>query len=181
MALSFVKNKYLLTDKTLNFHKKNININFLPTLDKICDYMSDLNFLPILDKICDYTTEFNFYSTFLNPIINLEPNDKIGIINIQSNNLFNFKLYLDKYNTYQSFNRWYNNQKRGDIFEKLDIVFTEYNKYIKSIDIIKMNELYNDIINFNTILITKLQILKNTYNDNNVSIKIDNYIILCSS
>lgn len=158
MALSYIKDKYNMNKITIN----------------------NIHFLTIPNKECNYSTEFIFYSTFLNPIINLEQNDKIGIIDTSFNELFNFNLYLDKYNIYQSFNRWYNNQKREYIFEKLDLVFNKYSQYIKSIDANTMNNIYNDILKFNNTLINKLKILKETYNDINVSVKIDNYIILCN-
>ena len=173
MALSYIKDKY-------NINKIRFTKN---PLNKII--INNIHFLSITNKVCIYSAEFIFYSTFLNPIINLEPNDKIGIIDTSFNKLFNFKLYLDKYNIYQSFNRWYNNQKREYIFEKLDLVFNKYTKYIKSIEALiihkdTLTELYNDILKFNTILINKLKILKETYNDIDISKKIDNYINLCN-
>jgi hypothetical protein len=94
----------------------------------------------------------------------------------------NFKLYLDKYKFYQSISRWYWNQKRQSIFDKLFVLFEEYKKMY---DKVKMNEIRNsnmfnqllkDIIVFNNILIEKLLLLKTTYNDESVSILIDKII-----
>lgn len=136
---------------------------------------------------------FDIYKKLFEPLKNLEQFDKIGINNCSNIDLFsnnsylnsvkiNFKLYLDKYKFYQSISRWYWNQKRQSIFDKLFVLFEEYKKMY---DKVKMNEIRNsnmfnqllkDIIVFNNILIEKLLLLKTTYNDESVSILIDKII-----
>ena len=72
----------------------------------------------------------NIFNIF-NPLLQLEIYDKISIIeNINYTEYkfidiskINFGFYLDKYNIYQSITRWYYNQKREYIFNKLDIFF----------------------------------------------------------
>jgi hypothetical protein len=136
-----------------------------------------------LEKKCE--SEYTFFSNFFNPILKLDKNDKIGIqiikdINMNYMNL-NFTLYLDKYNIYQSFNRWYYKQDRTEIFKKLDQLFEEYHIFLKSSSSIKNEIINNNIINLNTILITKLELLKCTYDtDNNICEKINNYLQILS-
>jgi hypothetical protein len=79
---------------------------------------------------------FNLFEELFDPILNLEPNDKIGWVTTEPYNeteyiyingtKFNFKLYLDKYKIYQSVSRWYYGQTRIIVFDKLDILFNEY-------------------------------------------------------
>ena len=79
--------------------------------------------------------KYTFFLGLFKPILDLEANDKLAIDCTISSPEIQFKLYLDKYSVSQSFRRWYFNQKREDIFKKLDILFDEYNKYIKNINI----------------------------------------------
>ncbi len=136
---------------------------------------------------------FDIFKKMFDPLINLEKFDKIGIQDFSNKDLFennsylnsnkiNFKLYLDKYKFYQSISRWYWNQKRENIFDKIYLLFEEYKKIF---DKVKLNEirnsnmfqqLLNDIIIFNNILLQKLLLLKTTYKDESVSISIDKII-----
>ena len=133
--------------------------------------------------LTELNLEYNFYKNFFIEILNLEIYDKIGTI--PEKNKFGFKLYLDKYNIYQSISRWYYNQKREDIFQKLDSLFQEYNNFISLLndsykeinDIFEF--LYNTTIDLNKNIIQKLELLKLTYNDMNITLKIDNYIKIC--
>jgi hypothetical protein len=150
-----------------------------------------------LNLTIDYNREqfsksLSLFEKLFDPILNLECSDKIGIDNNKLNIIdteykfinvskLDFTLYLDKYKLYQSLSRWYYNQKRTNIFSKLDILFGEYftlidkikeieeNSHIKYSDI---NSKYKDL---NTKLITKLLLLKTTYNDEEVNNKIDTY------
>lgn len=124
--------------------------------------------------------KYEFFTIFFKDLLILEKNDKIGIIMNNNNDYYekiNFTLYIDKYNFHQSIRRWYNNQKREDIFNKLNILFNEYQQYIY---MVKKDNIYNtlcyNIIELNKKLIIKLELLKTTYNDINVDIYIDNYI-----
>jgi hypothetical protein len=128
-------------------------------------------------------SKYNFFTLFFKDLLLIEKNDKIGIImNNNNNNIFekiNFTLYLDKYNFYQSIRRWYNKQKREEIFDKLDILFKEYEQFILNLKHVYMHyALYLNIIELNKKLIIKLELLKNTYNDINIDDHIDNYIIM---
>ena len=124
--------------------------------------------------------KYEFFTIFFKDLLILEKNYKIGIIMNNNNDYYekiNFTLYIDKYNFHQSIRRWYNNQKREDIFNKLNILFNEYQQYIY---MVKKDNIYNtlcyNIIELNKKLIIKLELLKTTYNDINVDIYIDNYI-----
>lgn len=134
-----------------------------------------------------------FFEKKFDPIINLEKYDKLGIVMlkpIDTNNDYiffdveniDFYLYLDKYIFYQSITRWYYNQNRVDIFTKIDILFNEYDKIMKKLILFNsMNEnMYIDIINkyflLNDKLKNKLTILKETYNDDIITGKINKYI-----
>ena len=128
---------------------------------------------------------YNFFNNIFNPILNLEHYDKIGIIdNVEYKehkfidvSKINFGFYLDKYNIYQSITRWYYNQKREYIFSKIDILFEEYNNYLKLVqnNYSSLKFLVNKIIELNGLLINKLTLLNKTYNDNMVTDKINNY------
>ena len=133
------------------------------------------------------------FLNLFNPILNLEKYDKIGIIdntinynhdeyNLIDTKKFTFEFYLDKYKFYQSISRWYYCQKREQIFLNLDIVFNEYifvlNK-LKTIDQLFIDsfiEIKADYLNLNKNIITKLTLLKETYNDEFINNKVDNYI-----
>ena len=124
--------------------------------------------------------KYEFFTIFFKDLLIIEKNDKIGIIMNNNNDYYekiNFTLYIDKYNFHQSIRRWYYNQKREDIFNKLDILFNEYQQYIY---MVKKDNIYNalcyNIIELNKKLIIKLELLKTTYNDMNIDIHIDNYI-----
>lgn len=126
--------------------------------------------------------KYTFFLELFKPILDLEANDKLAIDNTISSPEIQFKLYLDKYSVSQSFRRWYFSQKREEIFKKLDILFDEYNKYIKDIHITNIStaKIMINISKLNKQLITKLLILKTTYNDINVNNFIDNYIKILS-
>jgi len=172
MALFLMKNKSLFYEHDLTYKLLNLNLEN--------DHIQ-------LEKA------FDIYKKIFEPLINLEKFDKIGIsdysnVELFSNNSYlnsikiNFRLYLDKYKFYQSFSRWYWNQKRQSIFDKLLILFEEYKKvYIKvKMNVIKNSNMFDkllkDIIVFNNILIEKLLLLKITYNDELVSSSIDKII-----
>jgi hypothetical protein len=172
MALFLMKNKSMfyehdLTYKLLNFNLENDHIQ--------------------LEKA------FDIYKIMFEPLVNLKPYDKIGIEYCSNSELFsnntylnsvkiNFKLYLDKYKFYQSISRWYWNQKRQLIFDKLFIIFEEYKKIYDKVRLNELrntkifNKLLNDMIIFNDILIEKLFLLKKTYLNDSVTILIDKII-----
>lgn len=139
-----------------------------------------------------YNKTIKLFENLFEPIFKLEPNDKLGIINVESyfdskeydlinSYNFNFVFFLDKYKLYQIISRWYYKQSRQIIFSKLDILF---NEYFLLIDKLKLLE-YNTCINYteqnikftqlNKKLIEKLEILKLTYNDEKIDIKINIY------
>jgi hypothetical protein len=172
MALFLIRNKSMFYDHHISSKLLHLNLEN--------DYIQ-------LEKA------FDIFKIMLDPILNLEPYDKIGIedssnLELFSNNNYlngtklNFILYLDKYKIYQSVSRWYWNQKRIIIFNKLFILFEEY---IKVLDKVKLNnirntnmykKLLNDVLEFNDKLIEKFNILKITYNDPIVSEYIDKII-----
>lgn len=157
-------------------------LSFLKSINK---YKKNYSFIPfIIKNKQDIDNIYKFYEEFFYPLINLNNNDKLGII--QSNyidvnllkfinfNRLNFTIYLDKYKYYQSITRWYNNQKRQDIFNKLTILFDEYQQSYnlsKKNDIIKLK-----FIELNKLIKPKLELLKSTYNDSIITIYINNYI-----
>lgn len=139
-----------------------------------------------------YNKSITLFEKLFEPLLNLEPYDKLGIENIKPDfnekeyNLINgsridFIIYLDKYKVYQSVSRWYYNQKRVNIFSKIDILFDEYFilinklKTLDEISIIKYNEINKKYQELNKKLIEKLTILKLTYNDEEINKKIDSY------
>jgi hypothetical protein len=172
MALFLIRNKSMFYDHNISTKLLHLNLEN--------DYIQ-------LEKA------FDIFKIMLDPILNLEPYDKIGIEDSSNSELFsnnnyldanklNFILYLDKYKIYQSVSRWYWSQKRDIIFDKLIILFEEYKKVL---DKVKLNnirntniykKLLNDIVEFNNKLIEKLNILKITYNDSIVSEYIDKII-----
>jgi hypothetical protein len=139
-----------------------------------------------------YNKSITLFEKLFEPILNLEPNDKLGIENIKpyfnekeykmiNGSRIDFTIYLDKYTVYQSLSRWYYTQKRAIIFSKIDILFEEYflllNK-LKILDeksIIKYTEINKKYQELNKKLIEKLVILKSTYNDEEINKKIDSY------
>ena len=154
MALSFLKEKNVKNLQEIKF-KNNLQANEL---------------------------EYHFFINLLKPILDLDVNDKLAIdCAYQSSQEIPFKLCLDKYTIIQSFKRWYYKQKREDIFSKLDIVFEQYNKllinikYNYTLNQLLTKKIYINIIELNSILITKLNILKTTYNDMIVNEHIDKY------
>lgn len=142
----------------------------------------ELKLLLELEKKCKLG--YTFFSNFFKPILNLEKNDKIGIEIIKDINInytkLNFTLYLDKYNIYQSISRWYHKQERYEIFKKLDLLFEEYHIFLKSCNLLEDKSTKDNTIELNTLLIIKLELLKETYNDNIVSEKINNYLQILS-
>ena len=179
MALFLMRNKSL-------FYEHNITTKLL-NLKLENDHIKLENDHILLENA------FDIYKKMFDPIINIEPYDKIGINECSNSELFlnniylnmvkiNFKLYLDKYKIYQSVTRWYWSQKRDNIFEKLVILFEAYKKvldkvklnYLRNANIFK--KLLNDLLEFNNKLIEKLNILKNTYSDSVVSESIDKII-----
>lgn len=136
---------------------------------------------------------FNLFEELFDPILNLEPNDKIGWTTTEPYNeteyiyingtKFNFKLYLDKYKIYQSVSRWYYGQTRIIVFDKLDILFNEYLNFIYKLKFIdktnclnNLNENKEKYTRLNHQLSLKLPILLDTYNDPEVSKKINSYL-----
>lgn len=138
----------------------------------------ELKLLIELQKKCKLG--YTFFSNFFKPILNLEKNDKIGIENIKNSNMnyinLDFTLYLDKYNMYQSISRWYYKQERTEIFKKLDQIFEEYQNFLKLFISLENHYIKDMIKELNTLLIIKLGLLKETYNDNVISEKINNYL-----
>jgi hypothetical protein len=139
-----------------------------------------------------YNKTFSLFEKIFEPILNLEPLDKLGIentklyfneneYNLINGSKFNFSLYLDKYNIYQKISRWYYNQKRLDIFSKLDILFEEYFLLINKLNLLEINsnnkytEINKKYKELNKKLIIKLEILKLTYNDDKINKTIDDY------
>ncbi len=136
----------------------------------------------------------NFYKQILQPILELEQYDKLGIEETQefvnnTNKYINYKditykIYIDKYRIYQSVTRWYWNQKRNLIFPKVDILFGEYKKLIDKIQLMNNNygkefeKILEECINFNKQLIEKLEILKLTYNNTEITNSINNYCLI---
>jgi hypothetical protein len=131
-----------------------------------------------------YKLEYTFFSNFFKPILNLEKNDKIGIENIKDINInykkIDFTLYLDKYNMYQSISRWYYKQERSEIFKKLDQLFEEYQTFLKECSKLDNYYIKDNIMELNKLLKKKLELLKETYNDNIISEKINNYLQILS-
>ena len=163
------------------------------------EYLENLRIdLLIEQDLLSLNKAYNFLEFFFKPFFDIEKNDKIGLEienNIKEDNkfsqyinykVFNYKLYLDKYVIYQSISRWYYNQKRTNIFQKLDNIFEEYNLILNKINInknlyynrniVEYQIIYNKFNTINNILIIKLNILKKTYNDMTINLKIDQYL-----
>jgi len=131
----------------------------------------------------------NFFNQIFQPIFQLEKGDKIGIQDFVSNNnlkyvdftKINFNLYLDKYKIYQSLSRWYYKQNRKEIFEKMDLLIDTYFILIKRIKVLNANytskfeTLFKNVISTNEILVTKLNILSETYSDPEITPIIKTY------
>ena len=131
----------------------------------------------------------NFFNQIFQPIFQLEKGDKIGIQDFVSNNnlkyvdftKINFNLYLDKYKIYQSLSRWYYKQNRKEIFEKMDLLIDTYFILIKRIKVLNANytskfeTLFKNVISTNEILVTKLNILSETYGDPEITPIIKTY------
>lgn len=133
----------------------------------------------------DYNKTITLFKKLFEPILNLEPYDKLGIENIKpdfnekeynliNGSRFDFTIYLDKYKVYQSLSRWYYNQKRTIIFSKIDILFEEYFLLINKLKIFDEKSIIK-YTKINKKLIEKLVILKSTYNDEEINKKIDSY------
>jgi len=163
------------------------------------EYLENLRIdLLIEQDLLSLNKAYNFLEFFFKPFFDIEKNDKIGLEienNLKEDNnfsqyinykAFNYKLYLDKYVIYQSISRWYYNQKRTNIFQKLDNIFEEYNLILNKINInknlyynrniVEYQIIYNKFNTINNILIIKLNILKKTYNDMTINLKIDQYL-----
>lgn len=161
MALFLIKNKDFFGNKTL-----------LSSINQILNY-----------TLNRYETNLNKFKEFMQPILELNKYDKIGIIKLnETNDLnLNFTLYLDKYKIYQPISRWYWSQHREEIFTNLLILFNNYNDLCKQIVNSYYNDkkffesIYNKYKEFNKLLIDQLMILKDTYNDKLV----DDYINKC--
>jgi hypothetical protein len=124
-----------------------------------------------------------FYLNLLKPLLNIELYDKIGVSDILipntyiiliNHNKLNFSLYLDKYSAFQSIKRYMNNQSKDITFNKLSIIFNEYNNILEQIIYLNNNCLYlyqikNKYKNFNNQLIESLEILRKTYNNYDVN------------
>jgi hypothetical protein len=172
MALFLMKNKSMFYEHDITYKLLNLNLE---------------------NDHIQLRKAFDIFKKMFEPFMNLKLYDKIGIQDFSNKELFennsylnsnkiNFKLYLDKYKFYQSISRWYWNQKRENIFDKIYLLFEEYKKIF---DKVKINEirnsnmfqqLLNDIIIFNNTLLQKLLLLKTTYKDESVSMSIDKII-----
>jgi hypothetical protein len=130
------------------------------------------------EEIIAITKAIVLFKNIFHPIILLEYNDKLGIINTPiitisekyfNTEKINFKFYLDKYKFGQAIVRWIKSQNRFDIFECLDKLFYEYNEFLLRIMFLHNTNknsfvlIINEIIIFNELLIEKLNILETTY------------------
>jgi hypothetical protein len=151
------------------------------------DFFNYDNMVEITKNI--YLEYYEIFRKRVTPILELEQYDKIGIINCEKDKdlQLDFHLYIDKASLYQPLLRWYYNQQRIIVFEKLDILFEKYNSTLKQIQEIceknreKLLFIYEKYLELNILLINKLTILKETYNDNNINYKIDKYLIFLSN
>lgn len=137
-----------------------------------------------------FNISYNFYFTLLDPILQLDINDKIHIEENYYHQRFeskyidfdkiNFQIHLDKYKFYQPLYRWYYSQSRQLILSKLDIVFDGYQQMLNKINEFHNHKLFIKIIhNFNELnkkLALKLKLLSETYNDKETNEKINQYI-----
>jgi hypothetical protein len=114
---------------------------------------------------------FKFYKNAIDPFLNIDKYDKIGIIvndiNVK-NQYFDSKkikylFYLDKPHYLQSISRWYLGQNRKDIFPHIFFFFRHYIEYGK-ICLKKRSILVQYIKNQLNTVINKLYLLKDTYN-----------------
>ena len=129
-----------------------------------------------------------FYSNLLKPLLDIKLYDKIGVnnsniynpqISLINHNKFNFELYLDKYSKFQSIKRYIHKQSRNITFSSLTIIFNEYYNVLIEINKINNLQIKNKFINLNNQLINNLEILRDTYNnDNYVNINIASYITI---
>lgn len=141
-------------------------------------------------EVHQFNKTYNFYSILLDPILQLEINDKIHIEEnhihqkFESNYIdfdkINFIIHLDKYRFYQPLYRWYYSQSRQLILSKLDIVFDGYHQMLKKLKGFNNHALFIKIIykfnELNNKLDLKLKLLKDTYNDKETDEKINQYI-----
>ncbi len=135
---------------------------------------------------------FYFYELF-KPLLNLEKNDKLGIIeyintinyniNYVNTHLINYKFCIYKKNIFQPILRWINKQNRVNTFAKLDIVFEEYYIIIKKLKILRkeynnnFEQIYYTFNYLNSLLLNKINILINSYRNDNLIIEYTNKYI----
>ena len=135
---------------------------------------------------------FFMFNQMFEPIIGLNKNDKIGMVEtiITDDNSFKvfikmseikWKMYLDKSSMTQSFQRWWYEQNRKDIFEHLTSIFDVYKNYLtyieKQVSFNNYLDLKPKIVDFNQKLILGLDNLKLTYKDDEVIVNIISTII----
>jgi hypothetical protein len=114
---------------------------------------------------------FKFFKNSIDPFLNIDKYDKIGIINNEieiKNKYFDTKkikylFYLDKPHYLQSISRWYNGQNRKDIFPHIFFFFRHYIDFGK-ICLKRKSILVQYIKNQLNNIINKLYLLKDTYN-----------------
>lgn len=132
---------------------------------------------------------FLFFENYFKVFKEIEENSKIGLVyektklnskHINTEHL-NYKIYVDKKSYVQSLKRWYYCQKRMEIYDRFELIFSEYIKYInivksKSIDYFLLKQ---KIELLNILIKEKLEILMKTYQDTpEVVEKIQNLIDL---
>lgn len=141
-------------------------------------------------EIHQFNISYNFYSILLDPILQLEINDKIHIEENYSHQKFeskyidfdkiNFKIHLDKYKFYQPLYRWYYSQSRQLILSKLDLLFDGYYQLLNQLKVFHNHKMFVIIISkfneLNNKLALKLKLLNETYNDKETNEKINQYI-----
>ena len=72
-----------------------------------------------------------FYNTF-KPLTELNTGDKLGYDNEDN-------IYIDKQSMIQGFQRWYYNQKRGEVFGRFESQIKEYVLFIRYVDQVYTN------------------------------------------
>jgi pantothenate kinase-related protein Tda10 len=147
-------------------------------------------------QIENFKNLYNYFNGLFSPLYELEKYDKLQIyekssyqtkldtidLKIINTCKLNFEILIDKYNIYQPVKRWLYDQSRANIFNKLNILFSEYN--LVMVRIKNLTELYPDVFKcwldkyneMNNKIIKKLIILGETYNDEEIHKYINNYI-----
>lgn len=135
---------------------------------------------------------FFMFNQMFEPILGLNKNDKIGMVDIDLPDDNSFKvfiklseikwaLYLDKSSYAQSVKRWWYEQNRKDIFDNLTTMFNVYTNYLKYVytqfTYTKFLDLKPKILDFNQKLILGLDNLKLTYKNDETIVNIISTII----